>query len=94
MRGATCPGPIVEAKKLLNGMGKGSFQKFPSLMLTGCMTNGNARRHSSATYKHHVQSGSRADVHKKPRSPLISALAVAWHTASRPRLTSVKMEVT
>ena len=30
MRGTTCPGPIVEAKKLLNGMGKGEVLRLVS----------------------------------------------------------------
>ena len=30
MRGAACPGPIVEAKKLLDGMGKGEVLQLVS----------------------------------------------------------------
>ena len=30
MRGATCPGPVLEARKLLNGMGKGEVLELVS----------------------------------------------------------------
>ena len=30
MRGATCPGPVIEAKKLLNGMRKGEVLQLVS----------------------------------------------------------------